>query len=102
MLESRQARRHEDKIICPGNQKTEIEQFEPSLPWVPCRHGGWPPASIHHGKMVAAGVFSRPCFGGVVFELKGQTQGRVRHLIPPNCRGPALGDHVDNMKWRYV
>jgi hypothetical protein len=96
MLESRQARRHEDKIICPGNQKTEIEQFEPSLPWVPCRHGGCPLATIDHGRSEAAVVSPAPCFGSDVIGAKDQLQACFRHINPQIYGRRALGYGFDN------
>jgi hypothetical protein len=95
-LESCQARRHEGKIIRPGNQKTQIEQFERSLPWVRCRHGGCPLATIDHGRAEAAVRSPAPCFGSDVIGAKDQVQACFRHINPQICGRRALGYGFDN------
>ena len=80
-----QARCDEGKIICPGNQKTQIEQFEQSLPWVPCRYGDCSLATIDHGRSEAAVVSPAPCFGSDVIRAKDQVQMCLRHINPQIC-----------------
>ena len=99
-FESRQARCDEGKIICPGNQKTQIEQFEQRLPWVPCRHGDCPLATIDHGRPEAAVVSPASCFGSDVIGAKDQAQMCFRHINPQICvrRAPGYGfDNCDEM-----
>ena len=99
-FESCQARCDEGKIICPGNQKTQIEQFEQRLPWVPCRHGDCPLATIDHGRPEAAVVSPASCFGSDVIGAKDQAQMCFRHINPQICirRAPGYGfDNCDEM-----
>jgi hypothetical protein len=81
-FESRQARCDEGEIICPGNQKTEIEQSKPRLPWVLRRHGGCPLATIDHGRSEAAVGSTAPGFGSDVIGANDQVQARFRHINP--------------------
>ena len=95
-FESCQARCDEGKVIGPGNQKTQIEQFERSLPWVRCRHGGCPLATIDHGRAEAAVRSPAPCFGSDVIGAKDQVQACFRHINPQICGRRALGYGFDN------
>jgi hypothetical protein len=100
MLESSQARRHECKIICPGNQKTQIEQFEHRLPWIPCRHGDCALATIDHGRPEAAAGSPVPDFGSDIVGTKDQVQMCFPHINPQICgrRSPGYGpDNCDEM-----
>ena len=100
MLESRQAHCHEGEVICPGNQKAQIEQFEQSLPRVPCRHGGCPLATIDHGRPEAAIVSPAPGFRTDVIGANDQLQACFRHNNPQICgrRPPDYGfDNCDEM-----
>jgi hypothetical protein len=85
MLESRQAGHHEGKISCSRNQKTEIEQFEQSLPWVPCRLGDGSLATIDHGRLEAAAGSPALGFGSDVISAKDQVQAVFRHINPQLC-----------------
>ena len=99
-FESCQARCDEGKIICPGNQKTQIEQFEQRLPWVPCRRCDCPLATIDHGRPEAAVVSPASCFGSDVIGAKDQAQMCFRHINPQICvrRAPGYGfDNCDEM-----
>ena len=99
-LESCQARRHEGKIICLGNQKTQIEQFKQALPRVPCRYGDCPLASIDHGRSEAAIGSPALGFGSNVIRAKDQVQMCFRHINPQICdrRSPGYGfDNCDEM-----
>jgi hypothetical protein len=96
MLERRQAHRHEGEIICPGNQKTQIEQFEQSLPWVYCRHGDCSLATIDHGRSKAAVGSPAPCFRPDVIRAKDQVQMRFRHINPQICGRRSPGYEFDN------
>lgn len=97
MLKSGQARCDEGEIICPGNQKAQIEQFKPRLPWVPCRHGDCPLAAIDHGRPEAAAVGSPvPGFGSDVIGAMDQVQLCFRHINPQICGRRALGYGFDN------
>jgi len=97
MLKGRQARRHESEIICPGNQNTEIEQFKPRLPWVPCRHGDCSLATIDHGRPEAAVGSPAPGFGSDVIGAKDQVQMRFRHINPQICGRRSPDDNCDEM-----
>ena len=94
-FESCQTRRHEGKIVCPGNQKTQIEQCERSLPWVPCRHGDGPLATIDHGRSEAVRS-PAPCLGSDVIRAKDQAQVCFRHINPQIYGRRALGYGFDN------
>jgi hypothetical protein len=96
MLESRQARCDEGEIICPGNQKTEIEQSKPRLPWVRCRHGDCPLATIDHGRSEAAVGSTAPGFGSDVIGANDQVQARFRHINPQICDRRSPGYRLDN------
>ena len=100
MLESRQARCDEGEIICPGNQKTEIEQSKPRLPWVLRRHGDCPLATIDHGRSEAAVGSPVPDSGSDVIGANDQVQASFRHINPQICdrRSPGYGlDNCDEM-----
>ena len=94
MLESRQARCHEGKIICPGNQKTQIEQFEQRLPWVPCRHGDCPLATIDHGRSEAAVGSPAPGFGSDVIGANGSSADVLSAYQSPDLRSAIAGLRV--------
>jgi hypothetical protein len=99
-FESRQARCDEGEIICPGNQKTEIEQSKPRLPWVLRRHGDCPLATIDHGRSEAAVGSPVPCSGSDVIGANDQVQTCFRHINPQICdrRSPGYGlDNCDEM-----
>jgi len=102
MLESRQTSHHEGKIICPRNQKAEIEQFEQSLPWVPCRHGDCSLAAIDHGRLEAAVGSPALGFGSDVIRAKDQAQAVFRHINPQICGRRALGYGFDNCNEMFV
>lgn len=95
-FESCQARCDEGKIICPGNQKTKIEQFKPRLPRVPCRHGDGPLAAIDHGRSVAAVGSTAPGFGSDVIGANDQMQACFRHINPQICDRRSAGYRLDN------
>lgn len=95
-LESCQARRHEGKIICLGNQKTQIEQFEQSLPRVACRHGDGPFATIDHGRPEAAVRSPAPCLESDVIGATDQAQACFRHINPQICDRQSPGYGFDN------
>ena len=100
MLESRQARCDEGEIICPGNQKTEIEKSKPRLPWVLRRHCDCPLATIDHGRSEAAVGSTAPGFGSDVIGANDQVQARFRHINPHICdrRSPCYRlDNCDEM-----
>ena len=88
-FESRQARCDEGEIICPGNQKTEIEQSKPRLPWVACRHGDCRLATIDHGRPEAAFTPPIPCFGSI--GANDQVQACFRHINPQMCDSAIAG-----------
>jgi hypothetical protein len=94
--ESRQACRHEGKIICLRNQKTHIEQVEQSLPWVRCRHRDSPVAAIDHERLEAAAGSPVLGFGSDVIRAKDQVQAVFRHINPQICGRWALGYGSDN------
>jgi len=96
MLESRQARCDEGEIICLGNQKTEIEQSKPRLPWVLRRHGDCPLATIDHGRSEAAVGSPVPDSGSDVIGAKDQAQMCFRHINPQICVRRAPGNGFDN------
>ena len=96
MLERRQAHRHEGEIICPGNQKTQIEQFEQSLPWVYCRHGDCSLATIDRGRSKAAVGSPAPGFGSDVIGANDQVQACFRHINPQICGRRPPGYELDN------
>jgi hypothetical protein len=95
-FESRQARCDEGEIICPGNQKTEIEQSKPRLPWVLRRHGDCPLATIDHGRPEAAVGSTAPGFGSDVIRANDQVQARFRHINPQICDRRSPGYRLDN------
>ena len=99
-FESRQARCDEGEIICPGNQKTEIEQSKPRLPWVLRRHGDCPLATIDHGRSEAAVGSPVSDSGSDVIGANDQVQTCFRHINPQICdrRAPGYGfDNCDEM-----
>ena len=96
-FKSCQARCDEGEIIGPGNQKTQIEQFKPRLPWVPCRHGDCSLATIDHGRSEAAVGSPASGFGSDVIGAKDQVQMRFRHINPQICGRRSPGDNCDEM-----
>jgi hypothetical protein len=91
-----QARCDEGKIICPGNQKTQIEQLVQSLRQVPCRRGDCPLATIDHGRSEAAVGSPAPCRGSDVIGAKDQVQMCFRHISPQICGRRSPGYELDN------
>ena len=78
MLESRQTSHHEGKIICPRNQKAEIEQFEQSLPCCGLAIRKDDPAN-HLDRLIAAGDGGKT--PGIIVPLELARAEKMQHTI---------------------